>query len=329
MSKNGSLKNQLKYCQKKSTTSLVALVCDTCEQQLHVFCWREMVFDSLRIYFVNNPPFNPDSITLKNEINKIIKQAVQKVAFVSKGIYNETGWDNNGNGILDFFPNSDSVPPERLEHDILLDSIETTFNDCYACDDPQINRQTPKIIITPAEINSNWLLIENACVGSDTLIIQYAQDLLTRNFEREVEFTLSDWDGSNAETFQLNRILYDLVDADKKRMGLEIYGKTLNYDHPRHSVLKWNNSPIGITFTTTSCTWMMGACTYHDIAHEFLHMRKVGPLSHDKFDTLNLMNKNHLNPLYNLLRYRQIETDNCMGNGIKEQQWKIIRSTKY
>lgn len=307
----------------------LALVCDTCEQQLEVFCWEEMVFDSLRIYFVNSPSFNPDSVTIKNEINNILKQAVQRAAFVFKGIYNKTGWDNNGNGKLDLFPVKDSVPGERLEHIVLLDSIESTFSDCHTCDDPQIDRQTPKIIVTPSTINLNWLLMEDANAGSDTIIVQYFGDFRDPLI-RDVEFVLSSWDGSNSETVSIHYVLSGSVtNEDENRMGLKIYAKNLLYDHPRHSVLRRDNFPRGVTYTTTSCTWMMGSTNYHDIVHELLHMRKVGPLSHDINDTINIMFPEYINPSYNLLRYRQIQTDDRMGNGTFEQQWAIIRRDKF
>ncbi|MBN1550697.1 hypothetical protein JW979_04475 [bacterium] len=306
----------------------VQLVCDTCEDGLKAFCFEEMTFDSLRIYFVNSPSFNPDSVAIKNEINKILKQAVQKVSFVSKRTYNNTGWDDNGNGKMDFFPKEDSVPQERLERRNLLDSIESTFTDCYPCNDPQISRQTPKIIVTPSAINSNWLLMEDAQASSDTITVQYYDDFrdpLIRN----VEFVISSWDGSNSETVKIH---YDLggsvTNEDRNRMGLKLFGSVLKYNHPRHSVLKRQNFPRGLTFKTTSCSWLMGSTNYHDVMHEFLHMRKAGPLSHDDNDSMNLMFRKSVNPAYNLLRYRQIITDDIMGNGFHERQWEIIRRNK-
>ncbi len=89
------------------------------------------------------------------------------------------------------------------------------------------------------------------------------------------------------------------------------------------------NAPRGFTIQKTSCAWVMGSANYHDFVHELLHMRKIGPLSHDTKDTLNLMFPESVNPSYNLLRYRPIKTDGIMGNGYYEQQWEIIRRNKY
>lgn len=302
------------------------LICPgTCDEEIAFLCYREKVIDSLRVYMVNNPSFNKDSVTIKSEFNKILKQAALRIAFVQKNVYNKMGWDVNSNGILDLFPINDSVPIERAEFRKLIDSIQASFADCYSCADQQIDKQTPKIIILPSTINSNWLLMEDAVAGSDTIIVQYSNTLADKI--RSVNFTLSSWDGTNSETFQLNNVIYSLTDSTMNRMGFKIYSKNLTYAHYRHSVLVQKNNPKGFTIGQTSCAMVIGSTNFHELIHEYLHMRKIGPLSHTIMDSTNVMFPTSP-PSGNLLRYRQMSTDNLTGNGPYERQWEVLQSIK-
>jgi hypothetical protein len=302
------------------------LICPgTCDEEIAFLCYKEKVIDSLRVYMVNNPSFNQDSVTIKNEFNKILKQAAIRVAYVQKNVYNKMGWDFNKNDILDHFPINDSVPIEKVEFRKLIDSIQTTFTDCYSCADQQISKQTPKIIILPSSINSNWLLMENAAAGSDTIIVQYSNVLADKI--RSVNFTLSSWDGTNSETFQLNNVISSLTDSIMNRMGLKIYSKNLTYAHPRHSVLVQKNNPKGFTIVKTSCALVIGSTNFHELIHEYLHMRKIGPLNHTIMDSNNVMFPTSP-PSGSLLRYRQMSIDNILGNGFYERQWEVLQSVK-
>ena len=113
--------------------------------------------------------------------------------------------------------------------------------------------QTPKIIVLPSDIYTNWLLMEDARAGSDTIIVQY--DANFYNMLRNVNFVLSSWDGTNAEIVQINSIISGLTDMSRNRMGLDIYMSDLTKNHTRHSVLVNRNSVLGFTKTKTSCTY--------------------------------------------------------------------------
>lgn len=301
------------------------LVCDTCDTKIGVLCYDEQVLDTMRIYFINNPSFNPDSVTLKNEINNIMKQAVQKVAFVFKGVYNQTGWDNNGNGKLDLFPKKDSVPPAMLENHNLQDSIESVFNDCASCQDPQISRQTPKVFVVPSGINANWLLMEDAAAGSDTIVVQYDEEFKYSLLNGK--FVLRTWDGSVQDSFQITKVLKDNI--SQRRTYLRKYSTKLGNNYPRYSVLVLENYYGGFTMKTTSCSWLTGTTNHHNLIHEMYHMRKVGPLSHPVRDTINLLFYRYVNSSFTRLRYRQLFTDDCMKTGYYNKQWDIVRQIKY
>ncbi len=293
------------------------LVCDTCEEDLKVLCYREKVFDSLRIYVINNPSFNIHDTIIRNGFNTVLKQSVLCIQSVGKYQYNRTGWDNNNNSILDLFPIKDSVPPARLEHERLRDSLEITFSSCKSCSTKQINDQPPKIFILPSTVNQNWLLMDSAKSGGDTIVVQYSAELTNADLFRSIDFTLCSWGGSNAEVFKINSVIEEL--PSKNRLKLRLYNYNLRNGHPRHSVLVLKDKVKGFTLTSTSCAWVCSSIGIRNMIHEYLHMANVGPLNHAPMDSSNIMYPT-TSKQDTRLRYRLLKDD--YNSFVR--QWQIL-----
>jgi len=295
------------------------------EDRLKVVVYKKRIIDSLYVYSLNKPSFNPADSIIKQNFNGFsgLRQAVVELKGVKKDSITTINGDLNGNGCLDIFPNKDSVPIAwRNEYLAIIDSIEKDFNGCASCRGSIV--QAPKIFLLPSTINQDWILMKDAAAGSDTIIVQY--DTSLSNYLRN-NLILSNWDGSDSETIQLNNMIIDplLTDSANNKMAFQLHNGPLKNYHAEQSILVRSGHIEGLTYSGISCSIMAGATNYHNMIHEFLHMATVGPLSHTLQDTTNIMYPTNP-PNGNKLRYRQLTTDNLLGLGTPERQWDVLHN---
>lgn len=298
------------------------LVCnDTCDEAIIAKCYNEKVIDSLRIYRINNPSFNPTDSVLQEQFNYVLKQAVVSVKGVSKQTFDSTTWDNNHNNILDLFSNTDSVPDTMLEHILLLSKIENEYSDCKSCWNELEQNQEPKIFVLPSTIQRNWIILEEAVAGSDTIVLQSSHEYYDM-FRKETLF-ISTWIDTQSEEIVLNNIVNDYGNGKVCLKLYNGYKPTLLKSYPKHSVLVEKGKVKGFTHKTKSCAFIEDTNSFRNIIHEYLHTAKVGPLSHALTDTCNLM-YGGINYQNKMLRYRHINTSNDYGEGSNIRQWDIL-----
>ena len=285
--------------------------CETGEDGLVCVVYRDIVYYNYQLYCVNNPSFNPDTNEWKEEFNKVIKQAVLNIESVEKRNYNNSDWDDNGNGILDLFVSKIDVPSERLEHERLLASIENTYTDvptCYTGCPP--NEQEPKTMILPGTIRRNWLILEDANKGDSFLILNSVVDL-----KDSMEIFIRAWGGSPE---------YNVIKHTDPNNSI-ILRHPLSNSYPAYSSVVTDCMGFIRGFTIESCTWVEDLESYRNVIHEFCHFKAVGPLSHAVKDNSNVMF-----PLYGdygtKLRYRYLETDDLFDLGALENQWKQLHT---
>lgn len=300
------------------------LVCsDTCDEAILARCYEEKGVDSVRLYRINNPGFNYPDTVIRSTFNNVLKQAVVYIKGVIKNNYTKNDWDNNGNGILDLFPARDSVPPERFEHDSLRALVERQYNGCLSCASADTLNQQPKAFILPSKIYGNWILVEPASSGDDSIVIQYSREIESDEggmIWRKVNFSLQGWDGSRKDEFQINSVILPDDGIRKNRMIVKLRSYTLNYDHIKNDVLVWKDYNLGFTYPHTSCAWVNGNMNIRDLLHEVLHMRVMGKLVHTPKDTLNMMYP--ITKPYTQLRYRIVEYEKIQELG--QRQWDVL-----
>lgn len=310
--------------------------CNGAEDRLKVVVYNERVIDSLYVYAINNPSRNPAESEIKDSLNKYLRQAVVSIKGINKDTVATLKGDLNGNGCLDIFPNTDSVPVAWInEYYSIIDSVEREFNECASC---QGSIQAPKVFLIPGAIQKDWLLMKDAAVGSDTIIVQYDTSFNSTDFLRNQNFSLSDWNGTNVETFTLNNVINDelLTDSKKNILAFKLYNSTLKFKHSKNSIF-YKNSDIseikGVTYAGVSCS-ILSTDLYnietkkiirHYMLHEFLHMAVIGPLSHTPGDTSNVMYPTTYKD-HQQIRYRKLNTDNIYGLGSTESQWNILHN---
>lgn len=302
------------------------LICNsgTCDESVIAVCYDEKEIDSIRLYCINNSRFASPDTLIRNLYNQILKQAIVRIKGISKQNYTKNDWDKNKNGALDLFPIRDSVPLSMFEHDTLRALVEKDYNGCISCASADTSKQQPKVFILPSMINGNWLVMEPVNAGADSVVIQYSKELYDDEMGgiwRKVDFTLSNWDGSNSETFKINSIVVPRDGIETNRMIIKPYnGYKIKNNHLKNDVLVWKEYVLGFAYPQTSCAWVNGSINNRDILHEILHMRKLGALKHASKDTVNLMYP-YTKPNYQL-RYRELETDKVQENG--KRQWDIL-----
>lgn len=284
------------------------LVCDTCEEELKVLCFKENVIDTLRIYRINNPSFNPPDSTFLKQFNKITNQSVLRVAYLSKKQYSKTDWDNNNNGILDIFMSDKNVPRERLEHRNLIDSIEKMDGTNISCTCSVVSHQVPKIMILPGDLRYTYLVLEDIDSGSTKVVLNS-----TKGISQFTKLRVTPWNSNSpTEDVEVNTVYQDTITVFYRFKG----------PHKKGDILfPTGKKPGGLT--VLSCAWIMDTSAYSIYVHEFLHMWKIGPLSHTIADSSNIMFPN-VSPITYRLRYRYLYTDNLYGMGNRERQWEVL-----
>jgi len=298
------------------------LVCrDTCDEAILARCYEEKVIDSLRLYRINNPSFNPPDSIIKEQFNSILKQAVVCMKGVSKQSFDSTTWDSNHNNILDLFSNTDSVPETMCEHIQLLKKVESKYHGCKSCWNEIERNQEPKVFVLPGTIQRNWIILEDALAGSDTIVVQSSPDY-SDLFRKETLF-ISTWVDTQTEKIVLNNIVNDYGNGKVSLKLYSGYKPALAKSYPKYSVIIEKGKVKGFTHRTKSCAFIENTNSFRNIIHEYLHTAKIGPLSHVLNDTFNIMHGG-IKYQNRMLRYRYVNTSNDYGEGYNSRQWDIL-----
>lgn len=266
------------------------------QDQLIIQAYKRRSFDSVRLYRVNNPIFNPSDNAWKSIFNPIIKQAVLVMGAPMKESRNTLSWDVNNNGVLDIWEDEDSTISQSIREYTLL---FYALNENGKCDK---NKQSA-IVILPHKFQTDWLMLADA--PANTKIIKL--NTLSR-MSRDAMFKIGPWVGNaNVEKIVVDSVL----------SGGRIKVQTpLQYSHYKNDIVFYEGGTMGAS--KGSCNCMPDQPSDGTLVHEFLHQKRVGDL-YDVDDSDNVMFYTITGNKDSKLRQRPVDIHN--GNGAVESQW--------
>jgi hypothetical protein len=169
-------------------------------------------------------------------------------------------------------------------------------------------------MIVPGTIRRIWLLNIEAKAGKDTIELNSPNGVI-----KSLQLYIGPWSGNvDREIISIK----DKCTAKKDSLKFVINEKLLRTHSQYEVVYDYTATAVVHGFTIESCSWVENVANYRNIIHEYLHTKRLGPLSHTTKDTKNVMYP-FSGSYGSQLRYRNLDVDSSFGNTI-ENQWYIL-----
>ena len=255
--------------------------CDECDKILVVEIYLMIDIDNYEIFNFTNGTINPT--TVKEGINKYLKQAVGRFDATPVVSNISDSWDNNGNGILDICLGcpTDRNPDVGKEFINIQASIMLKMGETDA---DKFSKRSFTAVLPGNEIRDHYYLTQDVPAGSNKLYI-HQLDLSDQFFEQGTEIRVGNWiteDSPSYETYTIDSwdspgkwVQIKETTAREHFVGESFYSKANGFQ-------VWDNNSY-VHSTSSYKTWL----------HEILHQKDYGNFPHvsnglkDTHDYLN------------------------------------------